>query len=880
MDSAFDKGIGAIVKPFLELFDIVIEISKRRALTGVWAAGPTRLAGQFEPYIGQEIPTLPADILLSQFIGQVTSGFADRKKNYKEYTNVNGGHKITCGVKAIMAHPDENFLLLGIDELAGRAGTELIEDKWKLALDAAGDGVWDVHFDTNRIFFSEKWHEIFGYEADEIITLQNWTDKLHPDDYIKAANHYTKHLSGEYPTISLELRYMCKNGSYIWILSTGVITSKTPEGKPLRMIGTHKDITARRAMEDEKKANISLLLRLINNLPSGILVTDEHKKLVLANKAFCNMYHLGKHPRDLFGMDTEKSLQDDKLFYRDPEKLVTRIAEILENKKGVVNDELEMVDGRIISRDYIPLAFKENYRGEIWRFTDVTEQKNIEKRFEGQRQFFEHILNSMPANVATLSSDMRILYANPIFVKNGEMREWAIGKTFEEYCTKLNTPRAIIEERISYFNKAVAEKQTVEWDERLEGRKGKVSYQLRCFSPIFTPNGALDIMIAYGVDITARIQAEEALKASMNAFANSFNFSGIGKALVSPDGKWIEVNDVFCELSGYSREELLNIHYNDITYHEDIDIDAKQIAQLLNREIQTYTLEKRYISKSRQIIVASLTVFLLWNPDNTPKYFICDILDISAKKLLTDELYRQNAELEATTANLVNKINQLEELSYMIAHNLRGPAGNIKMFSERLIMDDNDPAAEDEVFTKDEAGAIVYESSIKLSNSLDTLMELTQIKLNKNIAYDDCDFKSIINDIINQLQGVIYEKHAQVNTNLEVATISYPRVYLESILYNLISNALKYSNPAKAPEITIATQQLDGKVRLSVKDNGLGIDLEVNGDKVFKLNKTFHKGFDSKGVGLFLTRSQIESLGGSITLMSKPLEGSEFITLL
>ena len=275
-----------------------------------------------------------------------------------------------------------------------------------------------------------------------------------------------------------------------------------------------------------------------------------------------------------------------------------------------------------------------------------------------------------------------------------------------------------------------------------------------------------------------------------------------------------------------------------------------------------------------------ITVSLLRGNDDTPLYFICDIIDITDKKQLTDELYRQNAELEAAKSNLVNKINQLEELSYMIAHNLRGPANNIKMFAERLIIDDNSPEAEDEVFTKEEASIFINESSLKLTNSLNTLMELTQIKLNKNIAYDDCDFKSIINDIINQLHGVVYEKHAQINLHLGVAQISYPKVYLESILYNLISNALKYSNPQIPPEITITTQLLDGKICLSVKDNGLGIDLEVNGDKVFKLNKIFHKGYDSKGVGLFLTKSQIESLGGTIKVLSKPNEGSEFIAML
>jgi signal transduction histidine kinase len=124
---------------------------------------------------------------------------------------------------------------------------------------------------------------------------------------------------------------------------------------------------------------------------------------------------------------------------------------------------------------------------------------------------------------------------------------------------------------------------------------------------------------------------------------------------------------------------------------------------------------------------------------------------------------------------------------------------------------------------------------------------------------------------------MIYEKHAVFNLDIEIKTISYPKAYLENILYNLISNALKYSRSEIPPEITISTTMHEGKVQISVKDNGLGIDLEKYGDRVFKLNQVFHEGFDSKGVGLYLTKTQVESLGGKIELKSVLNEGSEFI---
>jgi signal transduction histidine kinase len=234
---------------------------------------------------------------------------------------------------------------------------------------------------------------------------------------------------------------------------------------------------------------------------------------------------------------------------------------------------------------------------------------------------------------------------------------------------------------------------------------------------------------------------------------------------------------------------------------------------------------------------------------------------------------------------LINKIQQLEELNYIIAHNLRGPARNINMLATALNAkhggsQDEDTLVIAEAFTEKEATDLILEGAGALTESLDTLMEVAKISLNKNIQYDSCNVEQMVQNITSQLSGVMYEKHATITSRLAIKDISYPAVYLESMLYNFISNAIKYSRRDVAPEIVVSTSKVQGKVILSVKDNGLGIDLDRFGDKIFKLNQVFHHGFDSKGVGLFLTKSQIEALGGSVEVKSKINEGTEFIVTL
>ena len=272
------------------------------------------------------------------------------------------------------------------------------------------------------------------------------------------------------------------------------------------------------------------------------------------------------------------------------------------------------------------------------------------------------------------------------------------------------------------------------------------------------------------------------------------------------------------------------------------------------------------MAKDRRVLATVLIVTLVRDSDDQPKFFVCEVIDRTAKQQISEELKRKNQELETASANLLNRITQLEELNHMIAHNLRGPAKNIAFLSERS-----------GIFPDEEALKMIHEASSPLIANLDMMVEVARIKLDKEIAYDRCNFAEVIHRITSQLQGDIYQKNIIVVQKLEVAEIGYPAMYLESILYNLISNAIKYRREDVQSEILISTNNIGGKIQLSVKDNGLGMDLNKYGDKVFKLNQVFHQGYDSKGVGLFITKTQIESLGGTIEVKSQANEGSEFI---
>jgi len=873
--------VETIVSTLLEVGDRVMEVSRDRVVTRLWNK-EDQMPDFLVVFPGMKISEIFSGHIITQCNARVEEAFASGKSNQLRFSTDVGEQPVTYSLRFLPVHPDKEFIFVVIENLAKKNELIIVEDKWKLALDAAGDGMWELNMETDKFFFSDKWHEIFGYDATEISTGADWAAKIHPEDLPAATQARDAHMSGSLPSYNIEVRYLCKDGTYKWILSRAVIISNNNNGKPLRFIGTHTDINERKLAEKKYAASAQLLSKLINNLQSGIVVTDADETILFSNQKYCDIFGMKEPPDEMTGTTLHDGLEKRKFFYKHPELVVERVRQILSKKEIVLNEELELTDGRILSRDYLPLFLDSNNMGEIWKFKDISMQKNIDRRFEEQRKFYENILNHIPADIAIFDAQHRYLFANRNAFKNNELREWMIGKTDLDYAKYSNRPQSFVDTRFALYDSAIQGKKKVELIEKLIGKDGIESHHLRLLNPVFFDDGSLEFLLAYGVDISELIFAQEAIKANADMFASAFDYSGIGMALVDPSGTWIDVNNVICQQTGYSKEELRNLTFQDITYPDDLEMDLALLKKMLKKEISTYTIEKRYVSKERKIVLASLTVSLVWNTDGTPRFFIAQIQDITKRKELEKEIIRKNAELEATRNSLINKIDQLEELSHIVAHNLRGPAGNIKMLAEALDLKiAGGPAAEENALSKaltlDKLSELIGEGSESLMESLATLMKITEIKLNKQIPYNDCSLTAVINDITTQLHSTVYEKSAVITLALEQDTISYPKAYLENLLYNLISNSLKYSRPGVPPEVLVSSTKIGDSLQISVRDNGLGINLQKYGGRIFKLNQVFHEGYDSKGIGLYMTKTQVESLGGKLEVKSKEFEGSEFI---
>ena len=235
------------------------------------------------------------------------------------------------------------------------------------------------------------------------------------------------------------------------------------------------------------------------------------------------------------------------------------------------------------------------------------------------------------------------------------------------------------------------------------------------------------------------------------------------------------------------------------------------------------------------------------------------------KVLLFEKKIQENLMDELTVQN-----RQLNEFASITSHNLRSPAANITA----LIATIEDDSAIDEYKSLFE---MLKKVGQNLNDSLNQLMEVLHINRNKLIEKEQINFDDVFKKTIESLQGEILNSEATITSDFsEAPHIMYSPIYLESIFHNLISNALKYRDKERKPRISMRTEIKGNDLYLYVADNGIGIDLSRHGSKIFGMNQRFTDRPDSKGIGLFMTKTQIESMNGQISVASELNAGSTF----
>ncbi|MEZ7504064.1 PAS domain-containing protein [Flavobacterium sp. Arc2] len=327
--------------------------------------------------------------------------------------------------------------------------------------------------------------------------------------------------------------------------------------------------------------------------------------------------------------------------------------------------------------------------------------------------------------------------------------------------------------------------------------------------------------------------------------------------------KIVYVNPAFSIMTGYSTYEIIG-QSPDLL--KGLNSDKNNIIKIINaiKNREEAVIEMIAYTKNHEEFWLRFSMIPIYNSENELTHWVSIQRDVSEEK-------KQEKEKEHLIRELTQNNKDLKQFSYITSHNLRAPLSNLTGLLNLI---------EDIPITDPELKEILQgfnRSTYLLNETINDLTKVMIIKDNPSIQKEAVVIKEVFENIFSKITVQIDMHQPIVLIDFETAPIlEINKSYIESILSNLLTNSIKYKSKNKTLEITVSTQQTKNYTTLIFSDNGIGIDLDRNRDKIFGLYQRFHNYPDSKGLGLYLVKSQVEAMGGTISIRSEVDKGTTF----
>lgn len=402
---------------------------------------------------------------------------------------------------------------------------------------------------------------------------------------------------------------------------------------------------------------------------------------------------------------------------------------------------------------------------------------------------------------------------------------------------------------------------------RILTEKGNVKIIKQIAKVIVNDDNQITQIIGASQDITYEKMEEAKFKALLESAPDAM-------VIVNED-KIIQIVNTQAELMfGYKAEELIGKDANILISDKyKLMPDENRLAYLENakgiQEIDGKMLYATHKNGNKIPMQISLS------PLETENGLLVSatMRDITEQIKSKQRILDANEHLKVLTEKLQDQNVKLREFAQITSHNLRAPISNLTSLIELYHLSNT-------VEEKDEICNKLEQVTERVSLTLDTLAEALKVK-NNLVEKEILDLDTIYKGAERKLQLEIENSNAKILTDFSaVIKVEYNKQYLQNIFENFISNAIRYASKERQPEMLISAYKEENKTILSFKDNGLGMDLEKYGHKLFGLHKVFHRHPEARGVGLFITKMQVEAIGGNITVKSAVNEGTEFIVTL
>ncbi len=608
------------------------------------------------------------------------------------------------------------------------------------------------------------------------------------------------------------------------------------------------------------------LAALTGYLREGLLLLDAELRVVLANDQFSRLLGLPLPASQWLGVPMRQLTGLMQAQVADP---VAYAAEVANGPAGVAaNTLLTLRDGRTLERDLRPVTLGDT-TGWLLSYRDVTAHRQAESQRDAQRKFYETILDEVPVEIAVLDEQRRYVYVNPQAVPDPEHREWLLGRTLTEYCTRYGFPLELAAHRDRMFEQAQVCPLPIFWDDRTPLPAGAAVYHQRQFKLLSGAGPGLPYMLGCGLDVTARVQAEARSQASEAARREQQEFM---RQVLDTNPNLVYVRDATGAVVFGNRAMLR------LEEQETLAPLSLPVQQAKAREAAEYALVDAQVLATGQEVTAEERSTLpsgeerwyytikrpLARPDGTVQVLgvSTDITDLKAAQLAAEEAAQAR---ENFLANM--------------SHEIRTPMNGVLGMAALLAKTRLNPQQQEFVRT-------IRSSGTHLLGVLNDVLDVSKIHSGK-LEMEAVPFH--LHDSMQQAVATLALQAQEKGLAFgfkpfaadETPWVLSDPFRLNQVLLNLLSNAIKFTTTGSVWLRSFLVGETDEEllVRFAVQDTGIGIGADAL-ERIFESFTQAYadttRRYGGTGLGLTISRALVTQLGGELGVTSTIGKGSTF----
>lgn len=613
---------------------------------------------------------------------------------------------------------------------------------------------------------------------------------------------------------------------------------------------------------------------LVENMHEGVTVVNEDDRICYCNESFAAM--LGYTREELMGTPRRSIL--------DPSTLAPAEEEFDKRRRGQPSTyevRLKSKNGSVVTVlvSGVPLPHSAGvFQGSFAVISNITELKAAEEKLREGKEKLEQRVAERTWQLGERIKELNCLLGISRIVE----RSHATGEDLLQSVVELLPPswqypelagaRIVVRDREarseSFLETPFRQKSTL----YLYGKPAgfvEVSYSKQTppldEGPFLKEERNLIDAVAERLGhVIERMETEKELRESRRKLAESevlfrefFELGTVGMAVVSPDKKWLRVNQRLTEILGYPQEELLDMSWPEITHPDDVESDVQRFGRLISGEVDSYSLDKRFVHKNGSTVHTSLHVTAVRKNDGSVDRVLAHVVDIGDRIVAEKVLRRSNQDLE--------------QLAYVASHDLREPLRKISNFTELLARKYRGRMDE----KADRYIHYIVDGADRMQKLIDDLLVYSRVgRFELNRVRTEID--TLLDKVLSDLEPLVEEHDAVIERSPLPALPADPG-QISRVFQNLIQNAIKFRSERR-PVIRIRAEQGDNEWIFRIADNGIGID-EFNTDRVFVIFQRLHtrEEYPGTGIGLAVCKRIVERHDGRIWVESQPGSGSEFV---